>query len=387
MSFTPTRAAGLAQLDAFNAGGAAHYGQRRNFDLGAKDHSNVSRLSPWIRHRLITEEQVLTRIANTHDLTQMTNFVQEVFWRGYFKGALQHRPSIWHHYLTGVDRAHDTVGTLYKDAICGRTGIACFDHWRDELVTTGYLHNHARMWFASIWIFTLRLPWELGADFFLTHLLDADPASNTLSWRWVGGLHTKGKTYLASAENIARFTEGRFNPVGQLALTAPPLVEPFDHPLVPLATPPQMPLDDALLLITKEDCTPRSFMTGDPRGVLGIVHPDTGMSADFSRGAVEQASADIVATHDWAGQIADAANRAGTAQVVTAWAPVGPVASALATAQSTLRKEGITLSQVQRRFDGLTWPHATAGFFKLKKKIPPILRDLDLAKTAAKSPP
>ena len=383
MSFTPTRAAGLAQLDAFNAGGAAHYGQRRNFDLGAKDHSNVSQLSPWIRHRLITEEQVLMRIAKTHDLTQMTSFVQEVFWRGYFKGALQHRPSIWDHYLTGVDRAHDAVGTLYADAICGRTGIACFDHWRDELVTTGYLHNHARMWFASIWIFTLRLPWELGADFFLTHLVDADPASNTLSWRWVGGLHTKGKTYLASAENIARFTDGRFNPVGQLALTAEPLVEPFEHPLVPLATPPRMPLDDALLVITKEDCTPRTFMTGDPRGLLGIVHPDTGMSADFSRGAVEQASADIVATHDWARQIAEAANRAGTAQVVTAWAPVGPVASALATAQSTLRKEGITLSQGQRRFDGLTWPHATAGFFKLKKKIPQILRDLDLAKPPA----
>jgi deoxyribodipyrimidine photo-lyase len=78
-----------------------------------------------------------------------------------------------------------------------------FDDWAQELVATGYLHNHARMWFASIWIFTLRLPWELGADFFLRHLIDGDPASNTLSWRWVGGLHTPGKTYLATADNIA----------------------------------------------------------------------------------------------------------------------------------------------------------------------------------------
>ncbi len=70
-------------------------------------------------------------------------------------------------------------------------------------MATGYLHNHARMWFASIWIFTLRLPWELGADFFLRHLLDGDPASNTLSWRWVGGMQTMGKTYLARADNIA----------------------------------------------------------------------------------------------------------------------------------------------------------------------------------------
>ena len=40
----------------------------------------------------------------------------------------------------------------------GRTGIDGFDDWARELIKTGYLHNHARMWFASIWIFTLRLP-------------------------------------------------------------------------------------------------------------------------------------------------------------------------------------------------------------------------------------
>ena len=50
------------------------------------------------------------------------------------------------------------------------------------------MHNHVRMWFASIWIFTLNLPWQLGADFFMQHLLDGDPASNTLSWRWVAGI-------------------------------------------------------------------------------------------------------------------------------------------------------------------------------------------------------
>ena len=60
------------------------------------------------------------------------------------------------------------------------------------------------MWFASIWIFTLRLPWELGANFFYDHLLDADPASNTLSWRWVTGLQTQGKIYLATENNIEK---------------------------------------------------------------------------------------------------------------------------------------------------------------------------------------
>ena len=62
------------------------------------------------------------------------------------------------------------------------------------------------MWFASIWIHTLELQWELGADFFLKHLLDGDPASNTLSWRWVAGIHTKGKNYIARKSNIEKYS-------------------------------------------------------------------------------------------------------------------------------------------------------------------------------------
>ena len=72
------------------------------------------------------------------------------------------------------------------------------------------------MWFASIWIYTLNLPWQLGAEFFMNHLLDADPASNTLSWRWVAGLHTKNKQYITSAENIKKFTDNKYYPKGQL---------------------------------------------------------------------------------------------------------------------------------------------------------------------------
>ncbi len=174
--------------------------------------SAVSKLSPWIRHRLVTEQEVLARILGAHPTAETISFVQEVFWRSYFKGWLEQHPSVWDRYLVSLDIALENLGNDYSEAISGRTGIACFDHWCAELIQTGYLHNHARMWFASIWIFTLRLPWELGAAFFLIHLIDGDPASNTLSWRWVGGLHTKGKTYLASASNIARFTNGGLNP-------------------------------------------------------------------------------------------------------------------------------------------------------------------------------
>ena len=66
------------------------------------------------------------------------------------------------------------------------------------------------MWFASIWIFTLGHPWQLGARLFRKHLLDWNASSNTLSWRWVAGMHTNKKPYLASKENIDKYTNNRF---------------------------------------------------------------------------------------------------------------------------------------------------------------------------------
>jgi deoxyribodipyrimidine photo-lyase len=124
---------------------------------------------------------------------------------------LELRPSVWQRFVDERDRQRESFpnARAIVAAETGMTGIEGFDDWARELVDTGYMHNHARMWFASIWIFTLRLPWALGADFFLRHLLDADAASNTLSWRWVAGLQTIGKTYLATSENIVRSTNGR----------------------------------------------------------------------------------------------------------------------------------------------------------------------------------
>lgn len=231
-----SHAAARARLEAVLPGLGAEYARRRNFDLGPDNRDHVSCLSPWIRHGLLDEDTVLEEVLARHDASSADSFIREVFWRGYFKGWLEHRPDVWQDYRASLAKMLDRVenrgglGTAYRQAIEARTGIEAFDAWVEELVETGYLHNHARMWFASIWIFTLRLPWELGADFFLRHLLDGDPASNTCSWRWVAGLHTRGKHYLARAENIHRFTEARFDPGGQLDETAEPIDDGIDNP-------------------------------------------------------------------------------------------------------------------------------------------------------------
>ena len=87
------------------------------------------------------------------------------------------------------------------------------------------------MWFASIWIFTLELPWQLGAEFFMQHLYDGDAASNTLGWRWVAGVQTQGKHYLASEWNIKKFTNNRFQNI-KLNENAPPKVSEKSYQIV-----------------------------------------------------------------------------------------------------------------------------------------------------------
>ncbi len=398
----PTRDAALARLNAFLPNSGRKYATSRNVDYGPSDRSNVSMLSPFIRHRLLLESEVLDAVLCRFAPSTAEKFIQEVFWRTYFKGWLEQRPSVWRTYKRDVARLSSQINEdadfaqRYSEAVEGRTGIACFDAWVGELIETGYLHNHTRMWFASIWMFTLELPWQLGADFFYRHLLDGDPASNTLSWRWVGGLHTKGKTYLARSENIRKFTNGRYAPGGQLASVAPAFDEADVHGRRPLPhARHEHSGSPAIVLITEEDCVveslcPRDGLRGgvaclatSHRSPLPVGEP----ARHFSAGAVEDAAAraadyfGIAITRcdeadDWANAIEHACRQADVSTVVTAYAPVGPVAEQLAECHADLERRGIRLTAVRREFDDLVWPHATKGFFGLKAKIPNMLEQM-----------
>ena len=237
------------------------------------------------------------------------------------------------------------------------------------------------MWFASIWIFTLGLPWQLGADFFLRHLLDGDAAVNTLSWRWVAGIQTQGKTYLADADNIAQFTEGRFVGVTGLAPSAPPVPAP---PLPPrrdisrLAPYTGAPSDRAGLLLNSDDLMPPDLAK------IGV----TPVSTAYFDGTALQSpwhTAPMISTFRkaLACDIAPDVELLANVQSITDWAkaqqldqviiphtPVGPVRTALRAAFQT---SGIPITEVRREIDSAAWPLATAGFFKFRKHIPDLL--------------
>ncbi|MBM7068300.1 FAD-binding domain-containing protein [Actibacterium sp. 188UL27-1] len=394
--FDPTRTAALAALRDFLPKSGRDYTAKRNYDRGDLGHPHVSKLSPYIRHRMITEEEVLQAVLDRYALSTAEKFVQEVYWRTYWKGWLEMRPAVWSDYRAGLNQALNRVkaegGLRQKwEAACkGETGLTSFDNWAQELAASGYMHNHARMWFASIWIFTLKLPWELGADFFMRHLLDGDPASNTLGWRWVAGLQTKGKTYLARSSNITKFTEGRFGGTHGLATDAPALDGP-PHPTRqdPPAEVDWAPHPETGLLITEEDLSPAWLLPPGltPKGVAGLLATEgrsplavSPLVTDFAKSALRDTRdryGDTFGPHgpltDDITAIAAWARDTGLAQVVTPYAPVGPTATKLNTLENLLRDDGIDLIRPIRDFDLNAWPYATAGFFKFKEKIPTLV--------------
>jgi deoxyribodipyrimidine photo-lyase len=393
LSLVPTREEGLKRLRDFLPRAGATYAARRNHDEGP-GRRNVSVLSPWIRHRLVTEEEVVAAVLSRHSFDAAEKFVQEVFWRTYWKGHLEMRHALW-------GAARDRAAALLADASPdlatrltaaeeGRTGIDCFDAWARELADTGFLHNHARMWFASIWIFTLHLPWELGADLFLRKLADADAASNTLSWRWVAGLHTKGKHYVARADNISKYTGGRFSPRG-LVSAPEPLVEANPVEASPIRTPiAPVPGLASILLVTEDDlrCEELDLPWPSIRRVVAFCAPDARSSAPvggparrFTVESVRTAAERLAQARGLPSTVIEPGDAAALVsalseeeQVVTSFLPVGWTADALAPVRQALAAQGVPVSEVLRPWDARAWPHARRGFFAFKEHLPALCR-------------
>jgi hypothetical protein len=233
MIFEASRAKALDQLNNFVDNHLAEYSKLRNFDFGPEKRSNISCLSPYITHGVINEKEVIQKALSKFSFSKNEKFIQEVLWRTYWKGWLELRPNVWTDYLVELKQIRNEFKNNqdYLSAIEGKTNIDCFNGWVTELKENNYLHNHTRMWFASIWIFTLELPWQLGAEFFMKHLFDGDAASNTLGWRWVAGIQTQGKHYLASEWNIKKFTNNRFQNI-QLNENAPPKVSEKSYQII-----------------------------------------------------------------------------------------------------------------------------------------------------------
>lgn len=399
------------------------YAKHRGY--ARRESPHVSQLSPYFRHRLCSVKEVTSCILDQASWEEGEAFLSQLAWRTYFKGHLEQHPSLWTAFLEGTRLRQASLDAdkreLYENVCLGKSGIDYFDAWTRELVENGWLHNHVRMWYASIWVFTLRLPWELGADFFLRHLLDGDPAANTLSWRWVSGLHTKGKHYLAQPANIRRFASIDSVDSFPLATDAAPL--PWDggfpHQALPSVSSlrdlqfPSLSCCPAGLLVLPEDLSiEKSELSETPfssvcvlsaRDVHEQLRPSPKVTAFVEQAVVD--AGERLCDH-WGGKIIECRSeiypmvgkaspsnvgRGDPMRIYSGWVhslkdgiltwarnehlksiwmmrpPVGPYADALDALRDDLGLHGIRLFEFRRRWDSIHWPHAKRGYFPFRE--------------------
>ena len=233
MTIKPTRIEAKKNLTYFIEEKLINYSKLRNFNIDIHDKATTSNLSPYITHGILSENEVIRESLKKHSYLTSEKFIQEILWRIYWRGWLELRPQVWKNYLKNLKKLKDEFkdNRKYIQVTEGNSNIECFNDWVKELKESNYLHNHARMWFASIWIFTFNLPWELGAAFFMKYLYDGDTASNTLSWRWVAGIQTKGKHYLAKEWNIRKFTNEKYKKIA-INENALPIKENIEYSII-----------------------------------------------------------------------------------------------------------------------------------------------------------
>jgi len=392
-----SRAGALGAARAFAPFMGAQYARERNRVVPG--HPYVSTLAAAIRVRLVLEREVAALALEEHGtLSKCEKFVQEIHWRSYWRSWLERHPDIWTRYLRTRDEARAGLAKVQIRRIeqieRGESGCEPMDNFARELVATGYLHNHARMWFAGYWIHTEKLPFELGSDFFERHLICACPAANTLSWRWVAGIQTRGKAYLARRSNLEKYCDPAYlgDEIGMEKLERQ---KEADVPDEPLPSPTQPSFETSLpktngslgLWISEDDLSPetcdelaRAQFTAICTSVVSAPmqsETSNGLRCAYRLKAaqdsaqraqekwkIEATPIEAQTPDNLAAQITDWAKSSGVRSVVALKPFVGPSNDALPALRSRLEENGIELRLLRRPEDARLLNYATSGYFK-----------------------
>jgi len=380
INFHPSRTKALEQLNSFVENHLSLYARDRNFDFGPDKRTNTSCLSPYVTHGILSEKEIIKKVIKKFSFSKTEKFIQEVFWRNYWKGWLERRPSLWTDFINDLENLKIDFhnNKIFKNAVNGNTDIECFNDWVNELKKTGYLHNHARMWFSSIWIFTLDLPWQLGAEFFMKYLKDGDPASNTLSWRWTAGLQTKGKNYVAQEWNIKKFTNQRYEKV-KLNENATPIVSDKEYIQInPEFINGEIIDNQTLLIFDNQLCFEESdFQNLKFKKIMLIQNTNLTRSIELDENLIKFKS-DLICD-----QKARLQNNYEVEVKDISYLRNLDLSNAIALYPSIgenldfLNENKINLKFLYREFDQMTNKYCNKGFFNFKKFIPKIISQLE----------
>jgi len=189
-------------LEKFQSFNPTLYAKTRNFLNG-----QISRLSAHIKYGIITNKELYEYIRDKYNFVESEKFIQELAWRDFWRSYAYHHPDqLWtdvEEYKTGF-QAREYEDNLPEDIISAVTPTQIMNIFIEQLINTGYLHNHARMYLASYIVHFRRVKWQAGAKFFMSHLLDGDIASNNFSWQWIASTFA-GKPYIFNLENVHKY--------------------------------------------------------------------------------------------------------------------------------------------------------------------------------------
>lgn len=188
----PGESAALARWEQFLDEGLDHYGAERD----RPDIDATSQLSPYLKLGVVHPRTLLADLAERHS-PGAERFVTELAWREFYADVLHHHPySLWQDLRPEMAAMeYDDEPDLVQAWRDGRTGVPLVDAGMRQLLATGWMHNRVRMVAASFLIKHLHTRWQVGAQHFLDHLIDADLASNQHGWQWTAGTGTDAAPY------------------------------------------------------------------------------------------------------------------------------------------------------------------------------------------------
>jgi deoxyribodipyrimidine photo-lyase len=187
-----------------------HYADDRN----RPDVDGSSRLSVHLKYGEIHPRTLLAELGDSkpHEV-----FRKELAWREFYADVLHHAPETAREYLRPEFAAMEYDSGPGADARLrawqqGRTGYPIVDAGMRQLLREGWMHNRVRMIVASFLVKDLHLEWQVGARWFMRHLVDGDVASNSHGWQWTAGCGTDAAPYFRIFNPL---TQGKkFDPAG-----------------------------------------------------------------------------------------------------------------------------------------------------------------------------
>ena len=228
MTFAHSYTQIIKQLERFNP---LTYAKTRNFKNGA-----LSYLSPYISRGVISTRLVFEHLKEkNYPFAKIEKYVQELAWRDYWQQIWVSKGETINEDFKNKqsDVLHDQIPVAILQ---GETGIEEVDKAIRQLKETGYMHNHMRMYLAALACNNGKSHWNLPAKWMYYYLLDADWASNSLSWQWVAGTNSN-KKYIANQENINKYfsstQEGTFLDKGYEEIAAMPCPSVLEQTAVP----------------------------------------------------------------------------------------------------------------------------------------------------------